>query len=70
MEGGRWSDEAEIFDQAGARCRLCVYEENGAITTLEADDLSAVASTSFDQVNEGIAGRGPEEPSGPADEQR
>jgi|LSQX01.3.fsa_nt_gb hypothetical protein len=57
VEDGRWACEAEFFDQARSTRRLCVYDQNGAISAAEADGLLSVAVRFFEEVNEWIGER-------------
>ena len=56
-ESGRWVDEAEFFDQARGTRRLCVYDQNGAISAAEAEELLSIAVRFFEEVNGWIAQR-------------
>ena len=52
VDDGRWADEADFFDQARSKRRLCVYEQNGAISGTEAEGLLRVAERFLDEVEE------------------
>ena len=54
---GRWAEEAEFFDQARGKRRLCVYEQNGAISVTESEELLAVAERFLGEVEEWLGER-------------